>query len=709
MISFKKLGQHGRLGNQLFQIYATRGLAEKHKTNAAFPNWRYEKYFINPLEHGEMSNKVFQEQTFEYQDLKFTEDADLHGYFQSPRYFPTYNHLKFTEDFIVELRERYPIFSRETVCIQVRRGDYVGNEYYYQLPITFYMHALMKYIPNWKECNILIISDDIEYCRVHFECLPHVTFSENKLDIEDMALGSQCDHFIISGSSFGWWTAWFGEKEHSKVIHSGKLFAGPFADQNSNVYKNDRDYWPKNWISHKQDNYKLPMQDVTFTIPVFFDHPDRKNNLDLSLCMLQKDLDAPIIIFEQGGNKFEYTSQWVTYHQFENKNFHRTKMLNEMAILSGTPLICNWDADVIISPIQLFMAAEKLRAGADMVFPYDGRFARMSKGPWFHDIQKSLDIGITRDTAFPGRVHGHNSVGGAVMFRTESFIQGGMENENMISFGPEDAERNDRFKRLGFDVQYTPGSLFHMMHYIGPNSSATNPFFRANHNELDKIRAMSDEELMLYVNTWPWRDPYTDNYYGSIAEGSIKSAKIVFESLKKRGFKMNGVLDIGCGVGEWNNGNPDYWGVDYRIQLDKLIIPKEHYLECDLNTSFPPTGRLFDLVLCLEVAEHLRASRAEGLVEYLCKQAKHVLFSAAIPYQGGTGHVNEQWQSWWAELFAKHNFYPNITQPDLNNDDIELWYRQNMILYSLNVKPKIVTKFVLPEYYEQIIKAAKIK
>lgn len=77
----------------------------------------------------------------------------------------------------------------------------------------------------------------------------------------------------------------------------------------------------------------------------------------------------------------------------------------------------------------------------------------------------------------------------------------------MISFGPEDCERNDRFTALGHDIRRTGGPLFHIDHWCGPNSSRHNPYFRANHKELDKIRLLDKEALTLYINTWSWRLP----------------------------------------------------------------------------------------------------------------------------------------------------------------------------------------------------------
>lgn len=707
IISFSMLGNHGRLGNQLFEVASTLGMAERYGAEAAFPEWKYEQYFDPPLLHGELQKNRVTEQHFHFYDWDIKESCDLVGYLQSEKYFGS-TRLKFKDEFIQEVKAKAEtlrsaqgdgLFSKPIVCIQIRRGDYVGNGNYHQLSVNWYIDALLTHFPNWKECNLLFISDDIEYCRVHFECMPNAYFSVGNSDVEDMALASMCDHFIISNSSFGWWCAWFGEKPHSKIIHCDCLHSGKLAS------KGHADYYPERWTAHTTTHRKIDLKDVTFTIPVRFDHMDRKTNLELSLYMLQSAFDTNFIICEQGGNRFENTSKWGKYLKSDSKKFHRTKMLNDMCSLAETPIIVNWDCDVIIPPMQIFLAVEQLRAGADMVFPYDGCFARMPRVKWLPALQKHRDIGIVGAEPFKGREPDHNSVGGAVMFNKDAFVDGGMENENMISFGPEDCERHDRFKMLGYDIRRIPGVLFHMNHFVGVNSSPRNPDFKANHQELEKIRAMSPEQLREYIDTWKWRSPYTTRYFHRISEGSIRSAKIVMEALAYRSqlSANSSVIDVGCGVGEWNNGNPNYWGLDFGIPKKDLLIPQDHYIECDLEKEFYQSDVKYDLCLCLEVAEHLSPERAEGLVKLLCGLSDFVLFSAAIPFQGGTGHVNEQWQSWWAGLFAQHGFYAWGFQPDIrNNADVELWYRNNIVLYGRDGL-NLVGDFILPEFYEQIV------
>lgn len=509
-IGFSQLGKHGRLANQLFQIQSTMGLAEKHDATAVFPDWPYEQYFEQPLSHRGDYGPVVKEKEFNHYDWGITQSCDILGYLQSEKYFGSYR-LTFKPEFLQAQKAKFDIWDKETICIHIRRGDFVGNRNYYQVPVTYFIDSLLTHFSRWRECNILFLSDDIEYCRTHFECLPNAYFSTGNTDIEDMALGSCCDHFIIQNSSYGWWVAYLGEKDHSKVVHCGHMFAGPLLGNNT------ADLWPERWVRNQKDNYRLPLKDVTFTIPVLYDHSDRQANLNLSVCLLQRDFDTNVMVCEQGGDRFKYSEQWAVYMQDSSTVFHRTKMLNDMALAATTPIIVNWDCDVIIPPMQVLIGVMAIRGatytvelplwpydGADMVFPYDGRFARMPRDTWFKEIEKRLDIGTVGNTEFKNRVHGHNSVGGAVMFNRQSFIEGGMENEKMISFGPEDCERHDRFKMLGYKIERIAGSLFHIDHFCGPNSSTRNPYFKANHDEIKKIRKMSKEQLREYVSTWRW-------------------------------------------------------------------------------------------------------------------------------------------------------------------------------------------------------------
>jgi SAM-dependent methyltransferase len=151
---------------------------------------------------------------------------------------------------------------------------------------------------------------------------------------------------------------------------------------------------------------------------------------------------------------------------------------------------------------------------------------------------------------------------------------------------------------------------------------------------------------------------------------------------------VESVLDVGCGTGTWlsafaAHGVTDLVGVDGPwVDRSRLRIPQESFHDVDVAAPLP-FSRRFDLALCLEVGEHLPAAAASTLVESLTSAADTVLFSAAIPGQGGADHVNEQWPEYWADLFAARGFLPcGALRAHLWDDpQIAYFYRQNLIMY----------------------------
>lgn len=682
----------------MFEIAATKGIAERNNTGAIFPPWRYQQYFEDefmtlPIPHNQ---EVYKESAYHYVEPVVSQHTDLQGYFQSARYFPKDYKPKFTQRFLQPLTQN-PAFQKETIGIHIRRGDYVNHPEYYQIPIHWYVMALTS-IPDWGSKNVVIVSDDIPYCRVHFECLPNATFMAGS-DIEDLATLSLCDYHILSNSSFSWWGAYLSNSR--QVIHCGELFRGSYAN------KDTKDFYLPGWTCLPIS--KIPLHDVTFTIPVMYDHPDRKQNLDLSLCLLQQHYEgAKYMVMEQGGGKFAYIGEYAEYLSTPSKVFHRTKMLNDMANKATTDYIVNWDADVFIPPMQMLQSMNALRSGVPVSYPYDGRFARLERPLLFKKLQSSLDVGVSAGQVFRGkngRPMPETSVGGAVIWNREQFIEAGMENEHMVSFGPEDVERHERMKMLSLPIHRAGGCLYHMNHYIGPDSSKHNPHFTANHRELEKMRRMNGHQMREYINTWPWRHKYTASYYQRIAEGAVRSARATYEAIGIDPQTAT-IVDVGCGIGEWSLGNPNYLGLDFGTPIKHLMISPDAYLDMNLEKEMPPANNSADLAICLEVAEHISPARAESLIESLCKLSDRVLFGAAIPNQGGEGHVNEQWQSWWAEKFYRNGFGAEVCYPVKDNPDVEAWYRQNMILYKRGAWGK-VHDFVLPSYYLQIVQHFK--
>ncbi|NJL07543.1 MAG: class I SAM-dependent methyltransferase [Methylacidiphilales bacterium] len=181
--------------------------------------------------------------------------------------------------------------------------------------------------------------------------------------------------------------------------------------------------------------------------------------------------------------------------------------------------------------------------------------------------------------------------------------------------------------------------------------------------------------------------PYTSAFYEGQMTGSLSSAEIVVPLVLST-FKINSVVDFGCGAGSWlkafsNNGIHDYLGIDGDyVPRDKLEIPQDRFQAQDL-ANISPVDRKYDLACSLEVAEHLPASCAEHFVSVLVGAAPVILFSAAVPGQGGTNHINEQWQSYWSNLFNKNGYITlDFIRPKIFGDDrVEYWYQQNILVF----------------------------
>lgn len=215
---------------------------------------------------------------------------------------------------------------------------------------------------------------------------------------------------------------------------------------------------------------------------------------------------------------------------------------------------------------------------------------------------------------------------------------------------------------------------------------------------------------------------YTSAFYDDnrtfAEESSFVIARIVMGL-----FHPSSVVDIGCSTGQWLKAFADvgvtrYHGFDGNwVPLEKLLIPKSCFTTIDLSKQMPSANG-FDLATCLEVAEHLPLESSVALVECLTRLAPIVVFSAAIPGQPGTNHINTQWPWFWRELFRERKFTcVDAIRPSILYDPRVAWfYRQNITCFvSDNALPKYSAlttylryseaKWVLVPIAERILKA----
>jgi len=178
--------------------------------------------------------------------------------------------------------------------------------------------------------------------------------------------------------------------------------------------------------------------------------------------------------------------------------------------------------------------------------------------------------------------------------------------------------------------------------------------------------------------------PYTDAFFADVERTARASARRVVP-VAVADWHPSSVIDVGCGEGIWaavfeSEGVPAV-GIDGAwVRPERRLV--DRFVACDLRDPLPALGR-FDLCVCLEVAEHLPASSAGTLVAGLAGLADRILFSAAVPGQGGTDHLNEQPHEYWIARFARAGFRADVAWRDrfAGDDDVAWWYRRNMVVF----------------------------
>lgn len=212
----------------------------------------------------------------------------------------------------------------------------------------------------------------------------------------------------------------------------------------------------------------------------------------------------------------------------------------------------------------------------------------------------------------------------------------------------------------------------------------------------------------------PFHDP---ELYEQMGPGSVRSAEVIVPLVVEL-LSPSSVVDFGCGTGGWlsvferlgasvfglEGGSPE----PSQLRIDPSIVQR-----ADLERPVD-LGRMFDLAVTVEVAEHLRAACADTFVESLARHADAVLFSAAVPGQGGVHHLNEQWPPYWAERFATHGLecFDVLRARIWEDDRVTYWYRQNIMIYARRGAAEALRRrglsageplrLVHPELYERL-------
>jgi Methyltransferase domain len=180
---------------------------------------------------------------------------------------------------------------------------------------------------------------------------------------------------------------------------------------------------------------------------------------------------------------------------------------------------------------------------------------------------------------------------------------------------------------------------------------------------------------------------YKDHFYRFLASFAVRSAEQIVPLLCGL-LPINSVVDFGCAHGAWlsvwRKAGATVMGIDGPyVDQQHLMIDAEEFRIADLSQPID-LGRRFDLVQSLEVAEHLSGSRASDFIGTLTTHGPLVMFSAAVPSQGGEHHVNEQPLEYWREKFREREYIAiDCVRPEVvQNARIQHWYRYNIVLYA---------------------------
>lgn len=283
MIGFDALGTMGRLGNQMFQHAALKGIARNRGFEYCIPPHASEIQIDNYglLDAFELKNvdqvkftqhvSSVQEAHFHFDEKLFNEcpdDVNILGFFQTEKYF---KHVEseiredysFKEEWITPCKEFMSQFDgQEVAFLHVRRGDpnlvdkrgfkwaYVNcSDQHPVQPLEYYEKAL-KYFP--EDMPILVFSDSIDWCKEQEIFRPdRFMFSEPEdkysdgalVPYVDLCLMSLCSHAIIANSSMSWWGAWLINNQNKKIIAPKMWFGSAYS------YHNTQDLYCDNWIT----------------------------------------------------------------------------------------------------------------------------------------------------------------------------------------------------------------------------------------------------------------------------------------------------------------------------------------------------------------------------------------------------------------------------------------------------------------------------
>jgi predicted glycosyltransferase involved in capsule biosynthesis len=265
------------------------------------------------------------------------------------------------------------------------------------------------------------------------------------------------------------------------------------------------------------------LTNTTFIIPVKIEHNDRYRNAKTVLNYLNQHFITQVFIYEissLGETQTELNflcelKNLAIKHWIGNPEptFHRTKYLNIMLNEVQTPVVANYDIDVILSPNNYIECQEEIMSGkAEVIYPYELGMGQIQIFPTFNyksfeESGYNLDV-INQSSEKKDNI---SECGHCVFLKTSTYKKLGGENENFISYGPEDKERMHRFKKSTNSVFWRSGEkVYHFEHHRGNDSNENNLNFEHNWRVYRDLEKMTQEELLLYYKNQDYLKKYSN-------------------------------------------------------------------------------------------------------------------------------------------------------------------------------------------------------
>jgi len=272
----------------------------------------------------------------------------------------------------------------------------------------------------------------------------------------------------------------------------------------------------------------IDLKSCTFIIPVRIESEDRIRNIITVLCYLLDNFDAKVILKEVDQEPIfeeELLPQITEYvgdsiknltHIFEQSDdpvFYRMQILNEMIDMADTPVIANYDGDVLFKPETYVNSVKMIEDGYDIVYPYG--FGEYQKQVFADDELVSEFLSNDCDfSILDSKSKMYDAQYGHVQFlNRKSYIEAGMENENFRGSSPEDKERHYRFEKMGYKIGRIDDEVYHLEHSRGrnswPHSIEGNPYMRENFGVWETLQKMDKKQLLDYYSTQEYLKKYT--------------------------------------------------------------------------------------------------------------------------------------------------------------------------------------------------------